>query len=521
MALNDLCLYLEIDMSADEKTLPLTEYYHLLIRHKWVLIIALAVMMALVLRYNSRLIPIYQATATLIIDKNVTRSPISGQSMNYETYMSESLSFNTHFELITSRPVLAQVVRDLQLDQVDPKRAQQEFIEVNALKQFWSRFKKNIGLLLRRKKALPPAADRRADFIQVLKGMIRIENIEDTRLLRINVSSPSPERARDVANTLAQAYIDFNIQNRMKSSRDTLKWLTDRLYDMKKKLEDAEQEFLTYKQQEKLISVEGRQNLIAQKITEFNDAYLQARNQRIELDTRLEQLERIAASGRDTPLLQSLVENELIKDLYGQLMTAELELSRLSKVYKAKHAKIIQIKSHIDQTRIQLNQEIKKELGNLRARRAVLLSREQALQQTMADFEQEGMETNKQELKHTILKRNVEMNQKIYDALLVRLKEVDITGNIDVSNVRITEKAQLPMYPVNPNKKRNLLLGAILGLMIGIGISFLWEYLDRSLRTEEDVEKYLGLPVLAIIPLATKGKGMAYGPKRAGAKPKP
>jgi capsular polysaccharide biosynthesis protein len=113
------------------------------------------------------------------------------------------------------------------------------------------------------------------------------------------------------------------------------------------------------------------------------------------------------------------------------------------------------------------------------------------------------------------------MNQKIYDALLVRLKEVDITGNIDVSNVRITEKAQLPMYPVNPNKKRNLLLGAILGLMIGIGISFLWEYLDRSLRTEEDVEKYLGLPVLAIIPLATKGKGMAYGPKRAGAKPKP
>jgi len=508
-------------MSTDEKTIPLTEYYHLLIRHKWVLIISLVVMMALVLRYNSRLIPIYQATATLIIDKKVTRSPISGQSMSYETYMSESLSFNTHFELLTSRQVLEQVVRVLKLDQVDPKQAQQEFIEVNALKQFWSNFKKNMGLLLSRKKALPPTEDQRDGFVQALKGMVRIENVEDTRLLRISVSSPSPQRARDIANSLAQSYIDFNISNRMKSSRDTLKWLTDRLYDMKKKLEEAEEEFLTYKQREKLISVEGRQNLIAQKITEFNDAYLQARNKRIELDTRLEQLERISESGRDTPLLRSLVENELIKDLYGQLVAAELELSRLSKVYKSKHAKIIQIKSHIDQTSLQLNQEIKKELGNLKAKQAVLVSREKALQLTMADFEQEGMETNKQELQHTILKRNVEMNQKMYDALLVRLKEVDITGNIDVSNVRITEKAQLPLYPVNPNKNRNLLLGTILGLMIGIGISFLWEYLDRSLRTEEDVEKYLGLPVLSIIPLAAKGKGKAYGYRSKRACPKP
>jgi uncharacterized protein involved in exopolysaccharide biosynthesis len=321
----------------------LTEYYHLLIRRKWVLIIALAVMMVLVLRYNSRLVPIYQATATLIIDKKVTRSPISGQSMSYETYMSESLSFNTHFELITSRPVLEQVVRDLHLDQVDPRRARQEFIEVNAFKQFWSRFKKNVGLLFSRQEVVPSNEDRGADFTQALKGMIRIENVEDTRLLKINVSSPAPEKAQDVANSLAQAYIDFNIQNRMKSSRDTLKWLTDRLYDMKKKLEDAEEAFLTYKQREKLISVEGRQNVIAQKITEFNDAYLQARNQRIELDTRLAQLEQILASGRDTPLLRSLVENELIKDLYGQLVASELELAGLSKVYKSKHAKLIQV----------------------------------------------------------------------------------------------------------------------------------------------------------------------------------
>jgi uncharacterized protein involved in exopolysaccharide biosynthesis len=297
----------------------------------------------------------------------------------------------------------------------------------------------------------------------------------------------------------------------MKSSQDTLSWLTDRLYEMKKRLEDAEEEFLTYKQSVKLISVEGKQKIISQKITEFNDAYLQARNKRLELDTKLEKLERISKLSKDIPLLRSLIGNKLINSLHSQLVDAELELSRLSKTYKSKHPKIVQINSHIYQTRLKMNQEIEKELVNLKAEQAVLLSREKVLQKTIADFEKEGMETNRKELQHTILKRNMEMNQNLYDALLVRLKEADITGNIDVSNIRITEQAQLPMFPISPNKKRNLLLGVILGLMIGIGISFLWEYLDRSLRTEEDVRKYLGLPVLSVIPIAEKEKLKSYG----------
>ena len=121
------------------------------------------------------------------------------------------------------------------------------------------------------------------------------------------------------------------------------------------------------------------------------------------------------------------------------------------------------------------------------------------------------METNKKELDYTILKRNVEMNQKLYDTILSRAKEADIIGNIDVSNIRITEKAVLPTFPVSPNKKRNVVLGIIIGLMIGIGISFLWEYLDRSLRTEEDVHRYLDLPVLSVIPIADQASGKSYG----------
>jgi capsular polysaccharide biosynthesis protein len=98
----------------------------------------------------------------------------------------------------------------------------------------------------------------------------------------------------------------------------------------------------------------------------------------------------------------------------------------------------------------------------------------------------------------------------LYDTILSRLKETDISRNVDVSNIRIVEKAVLPEYPVGPNKKRNLLIAVVAGLMAGIGFAFFREYVDRTLHSEEDVQKHLGLPVLAVIPMAKKSKGTPY-----------
>ena len=495
----------------EEQTIQLTEYYHVMIRHKWTIIISLLIMVSLVLLHNARLTPIYRATATLIIDKEKTKSPLTGQRTEYETYMSESLTFNTHFKLITSRPVLERVINDLKLDQMKTGEGDEKFSLIKPLTRFFYQLKKNIFLLLGLGKEIPAPEDRLTGLVQALQGMLNIEPIEDTRLLKLHVFSPSPVMAKKIADASAVAYIDFNMSNRLKSSQNTLAWLTDRLYGMKKKLEDAEEAFLAYKQNARLISVQESQRITAQKITEFNDAYIKARNKRLELDAKLAQLRRLAKSDKDIPHLRSLIANQLIDDLHSQLVNAEVELSHLSKVFKSKHPKVIQVRARIKNTRKKLRQEIKKELENLKAERAVLLARENVLQRTMADFEKEGLETNKKELKYTILKRDVEMNQNLYDTLLSRLKETDITGNIDVSNIRVTEKAVLPRFPVSPNKKRNLMLGIIFGLMIGIGISFLREYLDRTIRTEEDVQRYLGLPVLSVIPLAEEAGGRSYG----------
>ena len=233
---------------------------------------------------------------------------------------------------------------------------------------------------------------------------------------------------------------------------------------------------------------------------------LKARNKRLEVDAKLQQLKRTLKSKTGTLDVRSLIGNPLIDTLNTQLLDAEVELSRLSKVYKSKHPKIIQIKTKIDKTRKKLAQEVKKAIKSLNAERLVLLAREKAMKKTIADFNQEALMTSRKELRYSILQRNVRTNQKLYDTLLSKVKESNVVKDADVSNIRVVSKAALPLVPIKPKKGLNFILSILFGLMTGVGLAFLLEYMDRSLRTEEDVQRYMDLPVLSVVPEADKAK---------------
>jgi len=487
-----------------EQAKHLAEYLYILSKHKWIVIGSFILIVGLTAFHTSRMTPIYRATATMIIENEQTRSPVTGAPLDMGGFYLGTLKFNTHFNLVVSRPVLEHLIRDLNLDQLN----EAENLEVSAWEELLSKFKDNIRLLRGEdgKDNSPVSDDKMSRLAERLRGKIHIKGVEDTLLLKISAEDRDPLIARNIANSVASSYITFNISNRLKSSKNTLGWMTNQLYEMKKKLETSEEEFLAYKQKAKLFSLEGRQQVVQQKIADFNDAYLKTKNKRLELDGKLAKLGPSFESGADMLYARSLIQNDRIDSLYTQLLDSELELSRLTKVYKSKHPKVIGIEATIDKTKKRLYDEVRKEVANLKSERSVLFEREQVLLNTIAGFENEAFETSRGELQYGILQRNRETNQKLYDILLSKVKESNITENIDVSNIRIVEEAILPRAPVRPNKARNLMMGVIFGLMAGMGLALLREYLDRSLRTEEDIQRYFDLPVLAVIPVADKVK---------------
>jgi len=438
----------------------------------------------------------------MVIENEQTRSPLTGENIDYGSYVTQTLAFNTHLKLITSRPVLEKVIRAFKLDRSNGGKEKQDQTQIASVKDIFSRIKKNIRLLTGEEERPLPPQNKWDALIGRLREKISINEVRDTLLLKVGVEDPDPVMARDIANGLARTYIEFNVANRLKASKSTLSWMSTQLYETQKKLEDAEAEFLAYKQRQKLFSIQGKQDIITQKIQDFNDAYLEARNKRLELDAKLAKIRQTLRSSGEILHVRSLIDNPLIDTLYTRLHETEVEFNRLSSIFRSKHPKIIQIMGKIDETRRKLDGELKKEMENLKAERSVLYSKEKILQETISDFENDALDTGKKELQYTILYRNVNTHQKLYDILLSKVKESKIEENLDVSNIRIAEEAVTPLSPIKPNKTRNVMMGALVGLMIGIGFSFLLEYMDRSIRTEEDVQKHLGIPVLSVIPEA-------------------
>jgi succinoglycan biosynthesis transport protein ExoP len=207
--------------------------------------------------------------------------------------------------------------------------------------------------------------------------------------------------------------------------------------------------------------------------------------------------------------VRSLINNLMIESFYSKIVDLEMEQTRLSKIYKSKHPKVVQANSELEKSKKQLALEILKERANLKSERKVLYAREKILEKNIMEFEKDALDSSTKELDYTILQRNVTNSQNLYDLMISRVKESNILQTSNTSNMRIVEKAQIPTSPISPNKKRNLLLSIVLGLFCGAGLAFFLEYLDQTIRTEEDIQKHFDLLVLSVIPKADKSS--TYG----------
>lgn len=483
------------------ETIHLSDYLRIIQKRLGLILVFLVATVTITLVLSFVIKPVYQASSKMVIDKEKTSSPITGEKVDYSSYQSQLLTFNTHFKLIKSKPVILEVIRTLKLDE-----QQDGTTTVSPLKKLKKQIKTNINLLLGRKNEQLNPDEELDILVKDLQEAITISQIRDTRLLSISVKNNNPLLASEMANTLAKEYIEFDMGSRLNSSKNNLEWMNNELYHMKKRLEDDEKKFHEYKQMNKLFSIEGKQKVIDQKIGEFNNEYLVARNKRLELDAKLAE---ITKGGSDISHIRSIVSNPAIDTIYDNITKLELEATRLGKVFKHKHPKIVQNSSEIAKNRKKLKSELDKELDNLKTERSVLAAREKVMEKNISEFEEDALDASGKELRFTILQRNMTTSQNLYDTLVAKVKESGVLSNSSSSNIRVVEEASVPIVPVSPKKKKNLLLGMLLGLFGGIGIAFFLEYLDQTIRTEEDVETHLQLPVLSIIPIAdasdTKG----------------
>ena len=450
---------------------PSLEYYlRVLSKHRWLIAGVFLVTVITVAIWTSLQVPMFAAAATVLIEpeppkvlniQEVTPIGTSSWDPNY---------YPTQYEIMKSRPVLDKAIESRNL------------------------------------RTRVPAIGQAPEPSRALRSMLTIEPKRNTRLILVKVESPDPVLAADMANAIASAYTQYNLDLKLKGARDALTWLTGEASTLKKRVEESSQALQNYRAKAGILGAQEQRQITAQKIMDFNKAYLEAQAQRLSVEAKFKELTQIAKDKSGAQTIFTVADNPLIQKLKTESSALEIERSKLLKTYKEQHPEILKIDAQIRQTSQKLDGEIQIMLRAVQTEYTVAKAREETLLGNVNHLKREGQELNEKEIQAVALQREAESNQQLYEAVLKRFKETGVAGGIETNNVRVIEEATAQTVPVKPRKLWNLAVSLVAGLIVGLSLALGIEYFDTTVKTPDDVERYFGLPVIGIVP--------AFGGKR-------
>jgi succinoglycan biosynthesis transport protein ExoP len=431
------------------------EYLSVLGKHRWLITGIFLLTVITVAIWTFLQVPIYQATATLLIDPeppkvlNIQEVTPMGSPAGDPDY------YATQYEIVKSRPVLQRAAESLSLKRRAP------------------------GLSL---------------------SGVTVEPKRNTRLLFVRYENPDPLLAADVVNAVANAYVQYNLDLRFTGARGALTWLTNEAANLRKKVEESSAALQNYRVKANILGTQEQRQITAQKIIDFNKAYLEAQAQRLSIEAKLQQLTQAAKDPTSAQSFFSASEDPLIQKLKGDASALEIEKSKLLKTYKEQHPEIQKVNAQMRQINQRIDDEIQSRIQALQTDYKVAKAREETLLTNVNQLKREGQDLNEKEIQVLALQREVESNQQLYEVVVKRMKETGVAGGLETNNVRVMEEASPPKVPVRPRRLWNLMLSVVAGLGVGIAVAFTIDYFDTTVKTPNDVERYLGLPVIGIVP---------------------
>ena len=493
-----------------EQSLTLRDYLNILNKRRLtVLTVFLIVFVISLIMGLSKAAPRYTSTATILLERNfgVNNSGLG----TYYYWDPEFLPTQT--EIVKSKRVALKVVENLQLD----AKYHNHFLNplqpveppVATLKNSFTAFL--TGLFATEEKQTagtgkaqgPEVIDEKKRIADIIKANIEVKPVKETRVVDILYTDTDPEIARLITDALVQAYIEENLDIKLSGTKQSLKWMTSKAEEERKKLEEAEGKLQQYMREHNLVTLEDRLAVYPEKLSQFSTDLSSAEAKRKELESLQGQINALQDSPQALESISFFSENATLQSLRDQVLKADQRIKELSQKYGPKHPSMI--KAHDDRDILvkEKNQEIQRIIESLHKSYELAKSQEDNLRELLNSTKEELLSVNERFVQYSIMKREVESSRALYEALTSSLKQASVTEESQNINIWVMHDASLPQSPSNQKPRRSLLIGLILGLAAGIGIALLVEYLDNTIKSPTDIENRYGLTVLGTV-LQTK-----------------
>jgi polysaccharide biosynthesis transport protein len=479
------------------------EYIRILIKRKWLVLGCLATIFSVVAIASLKMTPVYEAGGTIAITKPDT-------SLNFQNSATFSLDYfdptelETEVKILQSDLLALQVVRELNLDR------RPEF----GGKSLYS---SSLDLA---PDPLQVDPARASAVIGGFKGGLRVALSPNSRIIEVHYRSPDPQMAANVVNTLMQTYVENNFKARFESTMQASDWLQKQLVDMQMKVETSQEKLVRYQKEHEILGIDDKSNIITSKLDELNKALTVAESERMDKEAFYRMVESgdpdaVAASagGVEGPGVGASG-SQLLENLRAKQVDLNIQAADLATQFGPSYPKLAQMNNQLKEIDVQIQREMKKIASKVRGQYMTALQRENMLRDALEKQKQEANRLNESAIEYNLLKRDSETYRTLYEGLLQKLKEAGVSAGLKSNNFRIVDSARAPTGPIEPNIPRNLLFAFVLGSATGVGLAFLLEGLDNTIRTTDQAQMISGLAPLGMIPLGSKSAREGPNPKR-------
>ncbi len=462
--------------------IDLREYMRILWNRKW-LIIGLVVI-ALIASYflSNQMTRIYQTSVMVMIEEGSGTENILSDRLSILGGQGNKIA--TYREMLRSRRTLQKVITELGLR----NRETGEYIKVESLKD-------NITINV--------------------KG--------DTKLIDVTVNYPDPEKAARIANTLIAVFKRDNLELKQADLKGAADFITDQLQNVEKYLADLEKSVLEFKETNDIYIPEQQGKDILERLTELESGRLGAELKYKQIQAGLNELKKyLAEENREIITTKTITDNPVVQNSESRLADLELELAGLREIYTEKHPQVIELKARIENVKERLRNTVEEIVNSrieginplyqflreeiIKGQTEIISSQVQidTYKSKIKELKEHLAELPAKELELTRLQRESKVTENIYLMLRQNREEIQLQQAMRSSDIVVIDPAVVKDIPVKPSTKLNMAIAAFLALFIGIGLIFLREYLDTTIKGEDDIEKLTGLPVLGVIPRIDK-----------------
>jgi len=453
----------------------LYDYLLILRKHQWLILSFMLAVVTIVSIATFRMQPVYVATARIEIDReNANILPFQGGD-SFD-YMVDSENYiETQAKILTSETLALQTIRNNGL------ALRPEFAASGGPSEAVAS-----GNLANQTR--PPEL---AEFL----GNLSVKRVPNSRLMDVSFESTDPRLAARTVNAHIATYVEQNYRSKYEATSQASDWLADQLRDFKIKVQKSEDARIAYERQNQIWTLDDKQNMTTQRLSDINKQFTDAQAERM----RKESLYEFAKAG-DLDAVPQVESNTALADLLKKKGETSADYADALTQYGPNFPKVLRLKAQLKDIDDNIEKEKQKILDVLESDYREARQRETLMGQALDQAKAETNQMAEKMVEYNILKREAEANKALYEGLMTKMKETAISGALRSSNIRIVDPAMVPTTPARPAKTKNIILSFLVGLVGGIGLALLREYLDNTVKTPDDIETLARLPSLAVVP---------------------